>query len=223
MGGILALIHGGCAAIVFAFALGIYRQKPQLALIERRLASFGWPVQASILALILVLFVTGRYVVDGMVNSPLFLVEIVCLVIHEAGHFFMSWAGRFMHVFGGTLFEIGVPAGLAIWVLMSGHKRLGALAMSWLFVALTKVAAYAGDAQELAAPLLGTSDLIEDKMAGHDWYNMLNMLNLLDATPLISDVIWSMSDVSGLSSILLFGWALYADRRQHGARDQKLS
>ena len=85
------------------------------------------------------------------------------------------------------------------------------------------VAAYAGDAQNLELPLLGASDLIEDKMAGHDWHAMLSSLNLNDATGLVADIIWSAGLVAGLISILLFSWTLYANQRQHGALDQKLS
>ena len=223
MVGISALIHGGCAATVFAFALGIYRQKPQIGLIERRLASFGWPVQATILGLLILLFMSGLDMIEGKLNLPLYFVDLAGLIVHEAGHFYMSWAGRFVHAFGGTLFEIGVPAGLAAWFLVSGRKRLGALALSWLYVALTSVAAYAGDAQDLQLPLLGASDLIEDKMAGHDWHVMLSMLNLLDATELIADIIWSTGLVAGLASILLYSWTLLAGRSGRSSWDQKLS
>jgi len=223
MVGATGLIHGACAVIVLTLAIGIYGQKPQPERMERRLASLGLPLQASIMALLFLLFASGLGVVSGKLTFPLFLVDTVGLIIHESGHFFTSWAGRFVHFSGGSLFEVGVPAGLAIWFITSGNRRLGALALSWLYVALMSVANYAGDAQDLQSSLLGASDRIEDKMAGHDWHNILTMLNLLDATPLISDLIWSMGVVAGLASVLLFGWTIYAVRTADGALSQKLS
>jgi len=220
---VMGLLHGACAAIMMSFAIGIYQTKPQPALIESRLAASALPVRASIFALLVLLFVSGQGVVASTLELPFFFVDMIGLIIHEGGHFFTSWAGRFVHVLGGTLFEIGVPAGLAIWVLLSGNKRLGAIALSWLYVALMSAAAYAGDAQDLQASLLGASDLIEDKIASHDWHNILSMLNLLDATPIIADIIWSMGLVTGLSSVLLYGWTMYTDWTADGVLNQKLS
>lgn len=223
MVGVTALIQGACAAIVMALAIGIYQKKPRPAAMEQRLASLPLVVHATILVLLVLLFASSMGWVSGKLSLPEYFVDKIGLLIHEAGHFFTAWAGRFVHFFGGTLLEVGVPATLAIWFIMAGHHRFGAIILSWLHIALISVARYAADAQDLRLNLLGASDLIEDKMAGHDWHNMLSMLNLLEATPLIADMIWSVGVVAGIVSVVLFSWTIHAAREAERVLHQKLS
>lgn len=79
------------------------------------------------------------------------------------------------------------------------------------------VSAYSGDAQDMVLPLVGT-----DK-SGHDWHNMLTMLNLLDASPVISDILWSFGVITGVLAVLYYGWTMYAQPHPGTAPFQKLS
>lgn len=223
MFGAMGLVHAACGVILMSFAIGFYRHKPDIQKYESILSGMPLFAQAMFTTFLIIILAGGLGFGSGPVNVSAQLIDTFGLIVHEGGHFLMSWAGDFIHTFGGTLFEVGVPAGLAIWFLLSNCYRLGACALAWMSVALFSVARYAGDAQDLELNLLGASGSLEDKMIGHDWYNMLGSLGLLDSTPVVSDVIWSMALVAGLAAIALSSWAVYIDHRAKAVFDQKLS
>lgn len=223
MPGVSQLLHGACAVTMIAMAFGVYRQKPDIRRAEAFLARQPLFPQVMYAMLLLVLLAGSLDLLRGQLALPVHFIDILCFLIHEGGHFLTSWAGKFVHAAGGTLFEVGVPAGLTIWALSRDCKRLAAFPLAVMSVALFGVAAYAGDALTLELDLFGSSNSIEDKMATHDWYNMLSMLGALKAAPVISDLVWSMALVSGLAPLGLLGWAWYTDRRPQDVFNQKLS
>ncbi|MEM7460356.1 MAG: hypothetical protein AAF331_12895 [Pseudomonadota bacterium] len=223
MFGIMGLLQSACAVILVLLAIGIYRQKPDIRSIESDLARQPLVTHAMLAFLLTMILAGSLGLSQGVFAMPAEFIDTFGLIIHEGGHFLTSWAGRFVHLLGGTLFEIGVPAVLTIWFLRANCKRLGAMTLTWMSVALFSAATYSGDAQNLELNLLGSSDLIEHKMLGHDWYNMLTMLGMLEAAPLVSDVFWSMALVAGLAAIAVLGWAVLAEHRAKAVFDQKLS
>ena len=100
----LGLVHGACAAIVACIAIGIYQRKPQPARIEQRLAHLPLSVQAVILSLLVVLIASEMEWVSGdlTLGLPISL-DTIGLIIHEAGHFFNSWAGPIRALYGRHL------------------------------------------------------------------------------------------------------------------------
>ena len=101
------------------------------------------------------------------------LVDSADLVIHEAGHFFFRFFGRFILYAGGTLMQLLLP-GLLVWHFWRHGYRLGVqLSMLWLGQNLINVSVYAADARARRLPLLG-GDIGE-----HDWWNLLRMVDLL--------------------------------------------
>lgn len=192
-----------CAVIVTIFAIGIYQQKWSPHNMERQLASRPLIMQVALPILLALTLWASLFGMDNILGLPHFAMDQSGLLIHEAGHFYLSWAGTFLHFFGGTLFELGVPAALAIWFFKMGLLRWTSIFIAWLSVGFFGVALYAGDAQDRVLTLIGGTR--ED----HDWYNMLTMLGWLDATSLISDVFWSCGLVAGLGSILLALWAIH--------------
>lgn len=223
MPGVSQLLHGACAVIIIAMAFGIYRQKPDIRRAEAFLARQPLFPQAMYAMLLLILLGGSLDLVAGTLAAPSYFVDIICFLIHEGGHFLTSWAGRFAHAAGGTLFEIGVPAGLTYWALSRDCKRLAAFPLAAMSIALFSVAAYSGDALTLELDLFGSSNSIEDKMASHDWYVMLSRLGALEAAPVISDLVWSMALVAGVAPFALLAWAWYLDRRPQDVFYQKLS
>ena len=219
----LGLVHAACALIMLIFTIGIYNQKPDVRKYESSLARMPVILQSALPAFLIIILAGNLGLVSGHLAFPAWMMDAFGLIIHEGGHFFTSWAGELIHAFGGTLFEVGVPAGLTVWFLRRNCKRLGALSLSWMSVALFNVAKYSGDAQKLELDLLGSPRTIEEKMIGHDWYNILSMLGLLDATPVISGLFWSVALVAGLSAIALATWVIYDDHRADAVFDQKLS
>ena len=218
----LGLVHAACAVIVLIFAIGIYNQKPDIQKYESALAGLPMILQSGLPVFLIIILTGNLKLVSGLLAFPTWLIDAFGVIVHEGGHFFTSWAGDLIHFFGGTLFEVGVPAGLTLWFLCRNCKRLGALTLGWMSVALFSVARYSGDAQKLELSLIGSPSM-EQKLLGHDWYNILRIMDLLEATPVISDAFWSMAMVAGLSAIALAVWASYGDHRAKAVFDQKLS
>lgn len=95
------------------------------------------------------------------------------LVIHEAGHFFFSFFGKYIHAFGGTLMQILFPL-LFVWYFFINYYRTGVqLALLFLGQNLINISVYAADAQARKLPLLGGNKVY------HDWHYLLGEINLL--------------------------------------------
>lgn len=104
------------------------------------------------------------------------LVSGFTIWIHEAGHIYFRFFGRFMMFFGGTLNELLFPALLAWWGQRNRFSMIRALAICWIGLNLLRMSFYIADARAMKGRLLGASDT-----KGHDWNNMLSMLGLLDS------------------------------------------
>lgn len=189
--------------LVAMIAFGIYQKKWSPTAMERTLARLPVWIQAVLPALLALILWTSLFGMNNIPGLPHFMMDQAGLFVHEAGHFYLIWAGDFLHILGGTLFELGTPIALAIWFCMMGHQRWTAIFIAWLSVGFFGVALYAGDAQDRVLPLLGVGK------DGHDWHNMLTMLGWLDATPMISDAFWACGLVAGITSILWASWAIY--------------
>jgi len=96
------------------------------------------------------------------------------LVIHEAGHFFFRFFGTFMMFAGGTIMQVLLPCTL-VWHFLRHDYRLGVqVSAFWLGHNFINISVYAADARSRVLPLLGGDNV------GHDWWNMLGMLGLLE-------------------------------------------
>jgi hypothetical protein len=96
------------------------------------------------------------------------------LVIHEAGHIFFMFFGRFIYFAGGTLMQIILPSIIA-WYFFRNSYRFGVqLSLLWLGQNFINISVYAADARARILPLLGGNKV------GHDWHYMLGQLNILD-------------------------------------------
>jgi len=99
-------------------------------------------------------------------------VDYVNLAFHEAGHVFLRPFGSTIHYLGGTIFQLVIPAGLAVDFLARRRQPLGAAVSLWWFgESLVNVSLYMADARELAMPLVGGGD--------HDWNELFYRFGLL--------------------------------------------
>ncbi len=97
------------------------------------------------------------------------------LVFHEAGHPLFGLLGwRFLTILGGTLLQLALPVAAAVAFWRRRQAASLAVVVAWLGVNLVNVGQYAADAQARALPLLGAD------ASGHDWWNMLRALGLLE-------------------------------------------
>lgn len=111
------------------------------------------------------------------------IIDSFNLAIHEAGHLLFSPFGRFMHIAGGSIFQVLVPAIFAIYFYRRGDKYAFFIILFLVGESLINVSIYAADAVRMELPLLGGDP------AGHDWHNMLESLGLLNQTPLVAGLL----------------------------------
>ena len=114
------------------------------------------------------------------------LVHAFDLIVHEAGHFFFRFFGRFLEIAGGSILQLALPA-LFVFQGVYWHHKLGTqLALLLLGQSFVDVSVYAADAQARALPLIGNLG-----PESHDWHNLLSMLGLLEHTPLIAGALYA--------------------------------
>jgi len=110
--------------------------------------------------------------------------DLVNLAFHEAGHLFFSPFGTTMHFLGGTLGQLLVPAGLAVYFVKARQKPFAAAACAWwLGESLVNISVYMSDARDLALPLVGGGD--------HDWNNLFYAFGLLGQESVAAVSAWT--------------------------------
>lgn len=124
------------------------------------------------------------------------LLDTLTLVVHEAGHFFFRFFGTFMMFAGGTLLQIILPA-IFVWHFLRHDYKLGTqLALLWLGQSFNSISIYAADASKRILPLLG------DNLDGHDWYNMLTRLGILELDSALGYIFFGFSVISFGAALL---------------------
>ena len=102
------------------------------------------------------------------------LIDNADLVIHEAGHFFFMFFGKFIYTLGGTLMQVILPS-LIVWYFFRNNYKTGVqISLLWLGQNLLNISVYAADARAMKLPLFGGSHVY------HDWNYILSNLNILE-------------------------------------------
>lgn len=94
------------------------------------------------------------------------------LFIHEGGHFLFTFFGEWLHVLGGTLFQLFVPIAIAIYFIYHRQKYESAFCGFWFGESLMYTADYMADAKAQALPLLGNGE--------HDWHWIFSRMGVLE-------------------------------------------
>ena len=109
------------------------------------------------------------------------LIDSVNLIFHEAGHSIFMFFGEFIHVLGGSFFQIFFPLVFVIYFFIWRKDFFSAsLLLFWVGQNILNVAIYMGDSIKLELPLLGGDSSI------HDWNYILSSLNILQYTDKLS-------------------------------------
>ena len=125
------------------------------------------------------------------------LLDNANLVIHEAGHLFFKFFGKFIYTLGGTLMQIILPS-LIVCTFFMNHYRTGVqFSLLWLGQNFINISVYAADAQARKLPLLGSNKVY------HDWHYMLTELGILEYDYLVGYFFYSIAIVIFLIVILL--------------------
>jgi len=105
----------------------------------------------------------------------LWILDMINLFIHEAGHFFLKPLGRWIYVFGGSFVQVLLPLLLALLGLRQNYRQT-ILPAFWCGESLVNVSVYIRDAPYKQLRLIA-------KGLTHDW-NWLLSDNLDVAEPL---------------------------------------
>ncbi|MDY0084020.1 MAG: hypothetical protein RBR74_12625 [Ignavibacteriaceae bacterium] len=101
------------------------------------------------------------------------LIDNVDLVIHEAGHLFFKFFGKYIYTLGGTLMQIILPSIIFFYFFRSGYRTGMQFSLLWLGQNFINISVYAADAQAQRLPLLGGNRVY------HDWHYLLGEIGLL--------------------------------------------
>jgi len=131
-------------------------------------------------------------------------IDAVNMVTHEAGHPLFGYFGETLHLLGGTILQLLVPAALALSFIRM-RQLPGTTFCSFLFFEnFLGIAAYMADARALDLPLVsaegGDGDII------HDWNAIFAQLNLLPYDTRIAAVVRVLGWLGMIAVPLWFAW-----------------
>jgi hypothetical protein len=136
------------------------------------------------------------------------LLDAAYLVVHEAGHPLFSYLGsEIITVLGGTIFQLLIPALLALGFAWRGHT-LGTAFCSWaVFNSLTGVAIYMADARARELPLVAPG-MASDEIEGHDWNYIFNWLGhgMINEDTRLANITLIVAWIGMFTAI---GWLIY--------------
>ena len=126
------------------------------------------------------------------------------LGFHEAGHLLFSYGGQFPGMLGGTLLEGAMPVVGAYYFYRKRDFFAIALCFGWLSTALFSIARYAGDARQMAIPLVSLS---WDPEIRHDWNYLLSRWGILEYDQVVAFLFRALA-VGSMLFCLGFGFWL---------------
>jgi len=99
------------------------------------------------------------------------LLDSVDLAIHETGHLVFMAFGEVIHVAGGTLFQLIVPAAFVVYFARRGDRHAATVPLWWIGQNLWNISVYVRDARAQELPLVGGGE--------HDWAYLLGHFGVL--------------------------------------------
>ena len=139
--------------------------------------------------------------------------HLINLPFHEAGHILFIPFGRFMTILGGTLGQILMPMICLGTFLVKTRDPFGAsVALWWTAESLMDIAPYINDARAMDLMLLG--GVTGKETDGHDWNNILTMLDLLEWDHRLAHLTYNLGILLMLASFLWGGTLLLRHSRR---------
>ena len=129
----------------------------------------------------------------------IFVIDTINLFIHEAGHFFLKPLGMWIHIMGGSLFQVLVPTTLLV---VTWRQNAGQIVYPgfWLGENLVNVSAYIRDAPYRQLKLIARGLI-------HDWNWLLS--GNLEMAEQIADVAFALGLLVCAASLTSGGyWAV---------------
>jgi hypothetical protein len=153
----------------------------------------GWSIFYGLLILFLALNFRGLTLLDN-----------VHLPIHEGGHLLFGYLGETLGLWGGTMFQLLVPALLAASFAVRRELPGTAFCVVAFFHSLTGVATYMIDALRLELPLVTVGAVADESQ--HDWVNIFTRLGVLPHAIQIGNTVRLIAWVGMLGTVAWFGW-----------------
>lgn len=139
--------------------------------------------------------------------------HLINLPFHEAGHILFIPFGHFMTILGGTLGQILMPMICLGTFLVKTRDPFGAsVALWWMAESLMDIAPYINDARAMDLMLLG--GVTGKETDGHDWNNILTMLDLLEWDHRLAHLTYNLGILLMLASFLWGGALLLRHYRR---------
>lgn len=125
------------------------------------------------------------------------LLDNIDLVIHEAGHFFFSFFGKFIYTLGGTLMQIILPSIIVSYFYRNNYRTGVQFSLLWLGHNFINISVYAADAQARKLPLLGGNKVY------HDWHYLLSEVGILQYDYIVGYTFMGIAAIIFIIAILM--------------------
>ncbi len=156
----------------------------RLLVVPARVDPMTWWGRAALLAVLAVW--GGSLMWGGWEGQRAFrsVLHLPNLAFHEFGHVLFAPLGTFLMFLGGSLFQVGLPFGIALAFALRQRDPIGAAAcLWWTGENLLDLAPYIGDARSRAMILVseavsGELGDRDSRALSHDWHNLLSTLGV---------------------------------------------
>ena len=132
-------------------------------------------------------------------------IDAVNMVTHEAGHPLFGYLGETMHLWGGTILQLFIPAALC-FTFIRMRELMGTTFCAWLFFEnFLGIAIYMADARAQELPLVSAEGGGDDAII-HDWNAIFGQLGLLPHDTQIAAVVKAIGYLGIIAVPLWFAW-----------------
>ncbi len=147
------------------------------------------------------------YLIKSADSGWVSIIDDANLVFHEAGHPIFGVLGSTLGLYGGTLGQLAIPAGIAA-AFWARREAVGcAVTGFWFFENFLNIARYMADARAQLLPLVGGGE--------HDWTNIFSRWGVLSSDTSIAGF---MAGVGWVGMISVWGWLAW---RWMASNDQR--
>lgn len=153
----------------------------------------------AVLLYLIILLPYHLYTPSNELNLPtlLWIVHVLLLYIHEAGHVLFSLFGDTMRIAGGSLMQVLAPLAWYVVAAREGSP-LKYTALVFTGISIVDVSIYIKDAGLLQLPLIGGLSTTH-----HDWANLMNDWGLVEWSYAFGEIVFWIGMI--LCGIGLYG------------------
>jgi hypothetical protein len=124
------------------------------------------------------------------------------LAVHETGHLVFAIGGETLHILGGTLFQLVIPAAFMIALWRRGDRHGATIPLWWMAQNCWNISVYIRDARAQELPLVGGGE--------HDWAILLTQFGWLERDQLLGGVVYLAG--AGLYAVaIVAGWVFLSN------------